>query len=91
MESDIITQDLDSLLSTLKESPNDYKTMVDILRYLRQTKLRRSELAMQIAHKLLQDSPSILSQIEGNYFELHSKICSMGCERAVVFGCHRRK
>jgi len=61
---DFTFNNIDSFVISLKQTPNDYRTIADCLRYLRQTKLRRSDLVTQYATKLLKEKPNMLTEIE---------------------------
>jgi len=62
--NDILRKDLDSFVAALKQTPNDYTTIAECLRYIRQNKLRKSDLVVKFGNKLLEEKANSLSEIE---------------------------
>ena len=55
---------LDAYIKELKATPNDYTTIIDLLKHLRQTKLRKSEIVVTYGPKLISKYSSRIQQNE---------------------------
>jgi len=61
---DLLRKNIDSYVTSLRQTPNDYTTIAECLRYIRQNKLRRSDLVVLYGQKLLEKKASSLGEIE---------------------------
>jgi hypothetical protein len=55
---------IDSYIKELKATPNDYKTILHLLKHLRQTKLRKSEIVATYGPNLISNYSSYIQQTE---------------------------
>jgi len=93
MSSSLEENNLEDYLEALQKTPSDFNTLRNLLKFLRQTKLRRSDIACQYGHKLLKEHANKLGHIEvWDVYEqvfiagldVHNKAVSEECIRKIL-------